>query len=135
MCWCIGYDTIYALQDREDDALVGIRSSARALGSKVKPGVTAFYAAALAFWALAFWLVHPDPLALLALLPVALHLAWQALSLDVDDGGNAWPGSAPTARQGSCWRWLAWRWGALEQRACCVKPPVPAVPPRRPGPR
>ncbi len=69
--------------------MVGIRSSARALGSKVRPGVTAFYAAAVALWALAFWLIHPDPLALLALLPVALHLAWQALSLDVDDGDNA----------------------------------------------
>lgn len=89
MCWCIGYDTIYALQDREDDAMVGIRSSARALGSKVKPGVSAFYTAAVALWALAFWLIHPDPLALLALLPVALHLAWQALSLNVDDGDNA----------------------------------------------
>ena len=89
MCWCIGYDTIYALQDREDDAMAGIRSSARALGSKVKPGVAGFYAAAVALWALAFWLVRPDPLALLALVPVALHLGWQALTLDVDDGDNA----------------------------------------------
>ena len=46
--WVIGYDTIYALQDREDDALVGIKSSALRLGGKVKPGVGAFYAAAVA---------------------------------------------------------------------------------------
>src|SRR6476469_5390950 len=38
ICWCIGYDTIYALQDREDDALVGIRSSALRLGSNVRAG-------------------------------------------------------------------------------------------------
>ncbi len=77
--WCVGYDTIYALQDREDDALVGIRSSALRLGAKVKVGVTAFYVLALAFWGLALWLVREDPLAILALLPAAAHLLWQAL--------------------------------------------------------
>src|SRR3569623_853599 len=48
ICWVIGYDTIYALQDVEDDALVGVRSSARALGGRVKSGVALFYAIALA---------------------------------------------------------------------------------------
>ena len=80
-----GYDTIYALQDREDDALVGIRSSARAMGSRVKPGVAAFYGAALVLWALAFWSVRPDWVALLALLPVAAHLGWQVVGLRPDD--------------------------------------------------
>lgn len=89
ICWCIAYDTIYALQDREDDALVGIRSSARAMGSKVKPGVGAFYGVSVACWVLAFWLVRPDPLALLALVPVAGHLAWQVLTLKVGDNDNA----------------------------------------------
>ncbi|OYX66989.1 MAG: 4-hydroxybenzoate polyprenyltransferase [Sphingomonadales bacterium 32-64-17] len=88
MLWCIGYDTIYALQDREDDALVGIRSSALTLGSKVKAGVIGFYAGAVALWGLAFWLLRPDWLALLALVPVAAHLGWQALSLDPSDGAN-----------------------------------------------
>jgi 4-hydroxybenzoate polyprenyltransferase len=87
--WVIGYDTIYALQDREDDALVGIRSSALRLGGQVKPGVGAFYLAALAFWAAAIWLIRPDPLALAALLPVALHLGWQVATLVPDDGENA----------------------------------------------
>lgn len=86
--WVIGYDTIYALQDREDDALVGIRSSALRLGARVRGGVAGFYAGALALWALAFWLLRPDPLALLALLPVALHLGWQVLTLDPADGAN-----------------------------------------------
>ncbi|RIV85231.1 4-hydroxybenzoate octaprenyltransferase [Aurantiacibacter xanthus] len=88
MLWCIGYDTIYALQDREDDALVGIRSSALTLGSKVKAGVIGFYAGAVALWGLAFWLLRPDWVALLALVPVAAHLGWQALSLDPKDGAN-----------------------------------------------
>jgi 4-hydroxybenzoate polyprenyltransferase len=87
--WCIGYDTIYALQDREDDAMVGIGSSALTLGRHVRAGVAAFYAGALALWALAFWLLRPDPLALLVLAPAALHLGWQVMTLDQADGGNA----------------------------------------------
>ena len=79
--WTLGYDTIYALQDLEDDALAGIKSSARALGSRARAGVAGFYAAALALLAAAVWAVRPDPLALLALLPVAVHFAWQVASL------------------------------------------------------
>jgi 4-hydroxybenzoate polyprenyltransferase len=89
ICWVIGYDTIYALQDREDDALVGIRSSARRMGGHVQSGVSAFYIAAIAFWMLACWLSRPDWLALLALVPVGSHLAWQVLTLATDDGDNA----------------------------------------------
>ena len=87
--WCVGYDTIYALQDKEDDALVGIRSSALRLGEHVKAGVIAFYALALAFWGLAAWSVREDALATLALLPAAAHLMWQGLTLDPADGANA----------------------------------------------
>ena len=88
ICWVIGYDTIYALQDREDDALVGIRSSALALGTRVQGGVAGFYGMALVFWGLALWLLRADWLALLALLPVTLHLVWQVLTLDVNDPDN-----------------------------------------------
>ena len=87
--WVIGYDTIYALQDREDDALVGIRSSARRLGAHVKPAVALFYVGALACWGSAIWLIRPDVVALAALLPLALHLAWQVATLVPDDGDNA----------------------------------------------
>ncbi len=87
--WVIGYDTIYALQDREDDALVGIGSSARALGGKVRPGVAVFYALALCLWAAAIWQVRPQMLALTALVPAALHLGWQVATLRPDDGGDA----------------------------------------------
>lgn len=86
--WVIGYDTIYALQDIEDDALVGVRSSARALGARVRPGVAIFYALAIGLWCAAFWLLRPDPIALLALAPMALHLAWQVTTLSRADGAN-----------------------------------------------
>ena len=87
--WCVGYDTIYALQDKEDDALVGIRSSALRLGDRVKTGVAVFYALAVTLWALALWLVRADPLAMLALAPAAVHLLWQVATLDPADGANA----------------------------------------------
>ena len=70
-------------------ALVGVRSSARALGERIKLGVGVCYALALAGWAAAIWSVRPDPLALLALLPAAGHLARQAARADPDDGDGA----------------------------------------------
>ncbi len=89
VAWVIGYDTIYALQDREDDAMIGVRSSALRLGTRVRSGVALFYAVAVACWVLAIWRAHPDPLALAALLPVALHLGWQVATLAPADGANA----------------------------------------------
>ncbi|MEO5705580.1 MAG: 4-hydroxybenzoate octaprenyltransferase [Alteraurantiacibacter sp.] len=86
--WCMAYDTIYALQDREDDALVGIRSSALRLGGKVKQGVALFYAAAIGCFALAFWQVRPDLFSLVALAPAALHFGWQVWTLDPADPAN-----------------------------------------------
>ena len=87
--WVVGYDTIYALQDREDDALVGVRSSARALGSQVRLGVALFYMTAIGFWMIAIYTVRSDWLAQLALLPAAGHLLWQAVSLKRDDSEDA----------------------------------------------
>lgn len=89
IAWVIGYDTIYALQDLEDDALAGVRSSARALGGHVRGGVASFYGAALLLWGMAIWTRRPDPFAPAALLPVALHLGWQAWTLDPRDPGGA----------------------------------------------
>ncbi len=87
--WVIGYDTIYALQDVEDDALAGVKSSARALGPHVRRGVALFYLGAILLWGAAFWAVRPQALALLALLPIALHLFWQVASLNPADNDNA----------------------------------------------
>ncbi len=87
--WVIGYDTIYAIQDQEDDALVGVKSSARALGRHARAGVGVFYLVALGLWTLAIWRARPDWLGLAALLPMALHLFWQVAALRPDDGADA----------------------------------------------
>jgi 4-hydroxybenzoate polyprenyltransferase len=89
IAWVIGYDTLYAIQDMEDDALVGVKSSARRLGHKAPLGIGLFYAAAILLWGAALWSVRPDWLALLALAPAALHLANQALRADPADGAGA----------------------------------------------
>jgi 4-hydroxybenzoate polyprenyltransferase len=89
VAWVIGYDTLYAIQDKEDDALVGVRSSARRLGSHARGGVALFYALALLGWGAAVWTVRPEWLALLALLPAAVHLAGQVARIDPDDGSGA----------------------------------------------
>ena len=87
--WVIGYDTLYAIQDIEDDALVGVKSSARRMGGNVRLGMGIFYALALTGWIAAIWQVRPDPLALAALLPAAIHLAAQAVRADPNDGAGA----------------------------------------------
>ena len=86
IAWVIGYDTLYAIQDIEDDALVGVKSAARRLGDKAGLGVALFYAVAVLLWAASIWRVRPDWLALLTLVPAALHLASQALRADAKDG-------------------------------------------------
>jgi 4-hydroxybenzoate polyprenyltransferase len=89
IAWVVGYDTIYALQDRDDDALVGVKSSARALGGQARLGIALCYLVALGLWAGAIWQRRPDGLGLLALVPIALHLTWQAASLRIEDGEDA----------------------------------------------
>ena len=89
IAWVVGYDTLYAIQDIEDDALVGVKSSARRLGDKAPLGVAIFYAVAVLLWGAAIWSVRPDWLALAALLPATLHLANQALRADPRDGEGA----------------------------------------------
>ena len=86
VAWVVGYDTLYAIQDKEDDALVGVRSSARRLGARAPLGVAVCYGLALLGWGAAVWSVRPEWLALLALLPAALQLLSQALRADPDDG-------------------------------------------------
>jgi 4-hydroxybenzoate polyprenyltransferase len=87
--WVIGYDTIYALQDKEDDALVGVKSSALALGKYARVGITLCYALSLALWVAAIREVRLEWYAPLALLPMAIHLLWQAATLKPEDGADA----------------------------------------------
>jgi 4-hydroxybenzoate polyprenyltransferase len=89
IAWVVGYDTLYAIQDIEDDALVGVKSSARRLGDAAPMGVAIFYAVALGFWGAALWAVRPDWIVLLALVPAAVHLANQALRADPKNGALA----------------------------------------------
>jgi 4-hydroxybenzoate polyprenyltransferase len=89
IAWVIGYDTIYALQDIEDDALAGVKSSARALGRHARLGVAGFYAVALLLWGIALWRVRPEPLAFAALLPIAGHFVWQVSGLRADESADA----------------------------------------------
>jgi 4-hydroxybenzoate polyprenyltransferase len=89
ICWVMGYDTVYALQDREDDALVGVKSSARRLGRHARAGVAVCYALALLLWAGAFWTLRPQWLALLPLAPIAVHLIGQVVSVRPEDGASA----------------------------------------------
>ena len=86
IAWVVGYDTLYAIQDKEDDALVGVKSSARRLGDKARLGIAACYLLAVLLWSAAIWAIRPDWIALAALAPAALHLAAQALRADPDDG-------------------------------------------------
>ena len=89
IAWVVGYDTLYAIQDKEDDALVGVKSSALRLGAKAPFGIGVCYAAALLLWGAAIWQVRPDWIALLTLVPAALHLASQAIRASPDDGDLA----------------------------------------------
>jgi 4-hydroxybenzoate polyprenyltransferase len=79
--WTLGYDTIYALQDLEDDAMVGVKSSARRLGPKVRDGVAFFYLLAVILALGAGATAGLGPLFYLALLGYAAHLGWQVARL------------------------------------------------------
>ncbi|HEV7354176.1 MAG TPA: 4-hydroxybenzoate octaprenyltransferase [Brevundimonas sp.] len=87
--WTLGYDTIYALQDLEDDALAGVKSSARRLGAGVRRGVALFYAFSLAALAATVVIAGLAPLAWAGVAAVAAHLAWQTLRLRADDPRGA----------------------------------------------
>lgn len=86
--WTLGYDTIYAHQDKADDIMVGIKSTALKLGESTQVWVAGFYTLSLALVAFAgglaglHWTFYP------ALLPAAAHLAWQVSSVDIHDAGS-----------------------------------------------
>jgi 4-hydroxybenzoate polyprenyltransferase len=86
--WTIGYDTIYAHQDKEDDALVGVRSTARLFGSWTKAALVVLYSGATVLFALAAALADAGPFAFAGIALGALHLFWQITVLDIDDGGQ-----------------------------------------------
>ena len=103
--WVIGYDTIYAMQDAEDDALIGVKSTARLFGARLKPIVGLFYAGAVVCWLAAGLMAGGGPFFVPLLLIPALLLAWQVLTLDGTSEpnvrarfrSNQWVGVALTA--------------------------------------
>jgi 4-hydroxybenzoate polyprenyltransferase len=83
--WTIGYDTVYAHQDKEDDVRIGVKSSALALGASTHPWLFVFYAAALLLWGAAGRLAGVGAPFWLGLALAALQLAWQAARVDINN--------------------------------------------------
>ncbi len=79
--WTIGYDTIYALQDIEDDVLIGVKSTARLFGANARPLVALFYAGAMALWVWAGWAAGAGIVFVAAMIAPAALLFWQVASL------------------------------------------------------
>jgi 4-hydroxybenzoate polyprenyltransferase len=85
LLWTLGYDTIYAHQDKEDDILIGVKSTALKLGAATKPWLGVFYAATVGLLALAGALAEIAWPFFLTLAGVAGHFAWQVVDLNLDD--------------------------------------------------
>jgi 4-hydroxybenzoate polyprenyltransferase len=88
ICWVIGYDTIYAHQDREDDLLIGIKSTALLFGERTPSMLAAFYACAVVLIAAAGFMAGGGVMFALGLIAFAGHLAWQVTRLDIDDAAH-----------------------------------------------
>src|ERR1700730_15939706 len=85
ICWVIGYDTIYAHQDTEDDALIGIKSTARLFAERTWPALAGFYALSVILIGVAFALAGARMAAWIGLAAFAAHLAWQLGRLQIRD--------------------------------------------------
>jgi 4-hydroxybenzoate polyprenyltransferase len=86
--WVIGYDTIYAHQDRDDDAAIGVRSTARLFGFETRTALLILYGGATALITLAVFIGGGGIVAQLGVLAFALHLVWQIRTLDVNDAAR-----------------------------------------------
>src|SRR3954447_16188924 len=83
--WVIGYDTIYAHQDAEDDALIGVKSTARLFGARTRQALILFYGLAVALIGVALALAGAGLVAWIGLAAFAIHLAWQVWRLEIGD--------------------------------------------------
>lgn len=88
--WVIGYDTLYALQDIEDDALIGVKSTARLFGANTRPIVAGFYAVAYILWLAAATIAGAGIVFALLSLVAAGILVWQVQTVDAEKPGNPW---------------------------------------------
>jgi len=89
VAWVVGYDTIYALQDIEDDEIAGIKSSARFFGERVRLGVATCYGLTVVLMAAAFIQAGVGLASFAGLGLFALHLGWQVSRIDRSDGAGA----------------------------------------------
>ena len=94
--WVIGYDTIYAHQDKEDDELAGVRSTARLFGERTRLWLIGLYGGALLLFAGAFAAAQVPMPALAGLVAAGAHMWRQIRALDIDDPTSALPCSDPT---------------------------------------
>ena len=85
IAWVIGYDTIYAHQDAEDDALIGIKSTALLFGERTRPALMLFYGLAVALIGVALALAGAGWMAWIGLAAFAVHLVWQIERLEIGD--------------------------------------------------
>jgi 4-hydroxybenzoate polyprenyltransferase len=85
IAWVIGYDTIYAHQDRDDDSLIGIKSTALLFGARTPMMLTRFYGAAVVLIGLAGFMAGGGFVFFLGIIAFAAHLAWQIVRIDIDD--------------------------------------------------
>jgi len=85
IAWVIGYDTIYAHQDAEDDALIGIKSTARLFGARTRAALMVFYGLAVVLIGVALALAGAGLPAWIGLAAFAVHLAWQIRRLQIGD--------------------------------------------------
>ncbi len=88
IAWTIGYDTIYAHQDKDDDALLGLKSTALKFGPATRPWLTLFYGLAIVLLALAGWKAGAGGPFFIGLALAALQLVWQVVTLEVDNAAN-----------------------------------------------
>ena len=86
--WVIGYDTIYAHQDREDDLLIGIKSTALLFGENTRPMLAGFYSGAVVLIGIAGLTAGGGLIFVLGLIAFAAHLAWQVVRLDINDSAH-----------------------------------------------
>lgn len=89
ICWTLGYDTIYAHQDKEDDAMIGVKSTALLFGEKTKQWLLFFYALAIGFWLMAGLWAGFGVWFVLALSLTGFHLLWQILAFDMNFASSA----------------------------------------------
>lgn len=100
LLWTLGYDTIYAFQDREDDLIAGIRSSALKVSAAPKPFLGLVYGMTIILWAIGGMMAELGWIYGLFLTVISMHMAWQVFSLCEDDGNNCYQRFASNTKIG-----------------------------------